>query len=117
VPYELLPRQIARKQRRIRIERAAMKIAKTGCPTRAACRGVGLSGDKAEREVRRLCDTRGIPRRHWWGLPHRNWKTETLHPVIVSSPARQRAACARRRKLKQCARSRNPAAKMVEVRR
>ena len=66
--------------RNIKIERA-IRLVWLGSNTRAACRSVGLHGDAAEREVRRVCDERQIPRRHWWGTPF--WKTQGPLPALV----------------------------------
>ena len=63
-----------------------MVIARTHCDTIVACRSVGLDGrDGAEAavEVRRLCDERRIPRRHWWGRELPLWKTQEPHPAHV----------------------------------
>jgi hypothetical protein len=81
------PRQRAR-QRRIRIERAVCLIARAGCSTRAACRRVGLSVSSMsdQNEVRRLCDERGIARRHRWGTPYPK-TIEGDYPVYVKPPA------------------------------
>jgi hypothetical protein len=77
------PRQRAR-QRRIRIERAVCLIARAGCSTRAACRRVGLDYAAAT-EVCRLCDERGIARRHRWGTPYPK-TIEGDYPVIIVKP-------------------------------
>jgi hypothetical protein len=69
VPFEMLPRQIARKKHRIRIARAVNLIARTRCPTTVACRAVGLHTVADMCEVRAACDAAGIPRRHSWGTP------------------------------------------------
>jgi hypothetical protein len=78
------PRRIARRQYRIRIERAVCLIARVGCNTRAACRSVGLpvSSISDQKEVRRLCDARNIPRRHRWGSPYPK-TIEGDYPVIL----------------------------------
>jgi hypothetical protein len=104
------------RQRRIRIERAVMAVARNKISAVLACRNVGLTDRAAASEVRRVCDMRGFPRRFQWGvLPV--CKTHEPSEAFVDSPAQEKAACARRRKLKKCARSKDPAAKMVEVRR
>jgi hypothetical protein len=64
VPYELLPRQIARRQRRIRIERAVNLIGRTKCGVAVAARTVGLGSD-AMRELYDTLDFRKIPRKRW----------------------------------------------------
>jgi len=80
-------RQLAR-QRRIRIERAVCLIARAGCNTRAACRNVGLSASISdENEVRRLCDARNIPRRHWRGGTPYPKTLEGDYPVYVKPRA------------------------------
>jgi hypothetical protein len=74
--------RIAERQFWIRVERAAMIIARTGADTAVACRSVGLHSAKAQKAVQGLCDQRGIARRYFWGFPH--WRTSTPHPVTVS---------------------------------
>lgn len=77
--------RIAEKQFKIRVERAVMVIARTICDTRAACRAVGLHGAGAECAVKALCDSRGIPRRYFWGVPHPTGKAQSPYPAIVKS--------------------------------
>jgi hypothetical protein len=74
--------RIAERQFWIRVERAAMIIARTGADTAVACRAVGLHSAKAQKAVQGLCDQRGIARRYFWGFPH--WRTSTPHPVTVN---------------------------------
>jgi hypothetical protein len=59
----------------IRLDRAVLLIARYHLDTRTACRAVGLRSEVSALEVRRLCDERGIPRRHGWGRPLPIWKT------------------------------------------
>ena len=67
--------------RNIKINRA-VRLVRVGSNTRAACRAVGLHDADAESAVKRICDKRGIPRRHYWGTPH--WKTtDPPHPAYV----------------------------------
>jgi hypothetical protein len=58
-----------RRDRRIRLERAATIVSReyTDCTT--ACRSVGLRDIDAIQNLRDLCDARGIPRKHRWGAP------------------------------------------------
>jgi hypothetical protein len=77
--------RIAEKQFKIRVERAVMVIARTICDTRAACRAVGLHGAGAECAVKALCDSRGIPRRYFWGVPHPTGKAQSPYPATVKS--------------------------------
>jgi hypothetical protein len=80
------PRQIARRQHRNRVERAVNIIARAGCSTRAACRHAGLDYFDAP-EVCRLCDERGIARRHLWGTPYPK-TIEGDYPVYVKPRAK-----------------------------
>jgi hypothetical protein len=125
----------ARRQRaqfNVRVARAVALIATLGCSARRACRSVGLKA-KNERAVQTACDSQLIPR--WRASPQcravlllslplppqpkprpRRMRAMTTYvplPAFVDSPAQRKAACAKRRKLRQCARSKNPAAKMV----
>jgi hypothetical protein len=59
---EPTPREIARKQRNIRIARAVALVARTGCDCSTAARNIDL------------CDQRRIPRKHNWGLELRVWE-------------------------------------------
>jgi hypothetical protein len=75
--------------RNIKISRA-VRLVRTGSNTRAACRAVDLYDAAAVSAVKRICDQRGIPRRHWWGTPH--WKTtDPPFPAYVKSRARRKA--------------------------
>ena len=71
------------KQFAIRLERAAILIARTRCDTRAPCRAVGLHTPQSAALVRAICDQRGIPRRCAWGMPLSIWKTTEPAPVYV----------------------------------
>jgi hypothetical protein len=107
----------------IMIQRAVFEIARgrRRCTVAAACRAAGFEGHEMQRAARIvavICDERAIPRPRSLRTLLPNWtETSAPSPAFVDSPAQQKAACAKRRKLKQCARSKNPAAKIMEARR
>ena len=69
---------------RIKINAAVRLIRMFSCNTRAACRFVELFTVDDENEVRRICDRRGIPRRHRpGGTSHWDNKTHEPHPSYV----------------------------------
>ncbi len=76
-----------RLRHRIKIEKAVrlVRTSTTGS-IRPACRSVGLSRCADFAEVTRVCDKRGIPRKHPWGTPLKFWKTQTPNPVDVMKP-------------------------------
>jgi hypothetical protein len=85
VPYELLPRQVARGQRRIRIECAINLIGRTKCGVAVAARAVGLGSD-AMQELYDTLDFRKIPRKRKWGGSLRSWRTMECVEAYVTRP-------------------------------
>jgi hypothetical protein len=72
---------------RAKIEKA-VRLIWLGSSVAAACRAVGLRGDKAEREVKRVCDERNIPRRNRWGIPR--WKTHEAGYAAYVKPRNEK---------------------------
>jgi hypothetical protein len=83
------PRSEEHRRYRIKIEKA-VRLVRTGSTVRPACRSVGLHDYADFKEVTRLCDKRGIPRRRWWGTPLAFWKTTTPNPAHVMKKSRDR---------------------------
>lgn len=61
--------RIARRARRVRLERAAIIVSRTHTDCTTACRSVGLRDFDAIQSLRDLCDARGILRKPRWGAP------------------------------------------------
>jgi hypothetical protein len=68
------PREIAARQRQIRIARAVALVARTSCDCTTAARAIfGLARFRDVLAIRDLCDQQCIPRKHNWGSELRVW--------------------------------------------
>jgi hypothetical protein len=70
----LTPREIARKQRNIRIARAVALVARTACDCTTAARAIfGQARFRDVLAIRDACDQQCVPRKHNWGSELRVW--------------------------------------------